>query len=43
MRERVKQVMRYAGPRMMLKHPLLALQHLFDLLGDVPALGKKKH
>lgn len=42
MREHVRQVMRYAGPRMILKHPLLALQHFVDLLGDVPVLGKKK-
>lgn len=28
MREEVRQVMRYAGPRMMLKHPYLALMHL---------------
>ena len=28
MREEVRQVMRYAGPRMMLKHPHLALMHL---------------
>jgi predicted amidophosphoribosyltransferase len=30
MRERVKAVMRYAGPRMIRKHPLLALMHLLD-------------
>ena len=30
MRERVRRVMRYAGPRMLLRHPLLALQHLLD-------------
>jgi len=28
--ERVKQVMRFAGPRMMLRHPFLALCHLLD-------------
>ena len=28
MRERVRQVMRYAGPRMLLRHPILALLHL---------------
>jgi hypothetical protein len=28
MREQVKVVMRYAGPRMLLHHPLLALRHL---------------
>lgn len=30
MRERVRQVMRYAGPRMLLRHPLLAIFHLRD-------------
>ena len=28
MRERVKQVMRFAGPRMLLHHPVLAIRHL---------------
>jgi hypothetical protein len=30
MRERVRAVMRYAGPRMLVHHPLLALLHLID-------------
>lgn len=30
MRERVRVVMRYAGPRMMWKHPVLALRHVLD-------------
>lgn len=30
MRERIREVMRYAGPRMMLRHPILALAHLID-------------
>jgi hypothetical protein len=30
MRERVREVMRYAGPRMLLRHPWLALAHLWD-------------
>lgn len=30
MRERARQVMRTAGPRMTLRHPLLALWHFFD-------------
>jgi hypothetical protein len=29
MRERVRDVMRYAGPRMLLRHPVLALLHLW--------------
>ena len=30
MRENVKKVMRYAGPRMLFHHPILALQHVMD-------------
>jgi hypothetical protein len=29
-RETVKEVMRYAGPRMMKRHPILAVRHLLD-------------
>lgn len=31
-REQVRQVMRYAGPRMMLRHPVLAVLHLVDMI-----------
>jgi len=30
MRKRARQVMRWAGPRMLLRHPVLALYHLLD-------------
>jgi len=30
MRERIREVMRYAGPRLLQHHPLLALYHLLD-------------
>jgi hypothetical protein len=30
MRARIQEVMRYAGPRMLLRHPILALLHLLD-------------
>ncbi len=30
MRDRVRAVMRYSGPRMLLRHPILALLHLWD-------------
>ncbi len=36
MRERVRAVMRYAGPRMALRHPVLALTHVLDRLRAVP-------
>lgn len=36
MRARVRAVMRYAGPRMLLRHPLLAMMHLIDGLRKEP-------
>lgn len=30
MREAVKRVMRHAGPRLIFKHPILAVQHFID-------------
>jgi hypothetical protein len=36
MRETVKDVMRYAGPRMMKRHPVLAVRHLLDGRRPVP-------
>ena len=36
MRERVRVVMRYAGPRMLRQHPWMALQHLADGLRRKP-------
>jgi len=29
-RERVREVMRHSGPRMLIKHPLLAILHMID-------------
>ena len=29
-REKIREVMRFAGPRMVLSHPILALAHLLD-------------
>ena len=34
-RERIKAVMRYAGPRMLLRHPVEALRHLADELNTL--------
>jgi len=31
-REEIRRVMRYAGPRMLFRHPYLALAHLYDTL-----------
>lgn len=31
MRERIRTIMRYSGPRMILYHPILAIQHIFQM------------
>lgn len=36
MREKIRAVMRYAGPRMSLSHPILALRHMLDARRRVP-------
>jgi len=41
-RETIRQVMRYAGPRMMRRHPLLTVLHLIDGRRPAPALAKPK-
>lgn len=42
-REAVREVMRYAGPRMMLKHPYLAIMHLLvDGRREKPERAMKK-
>lgn len=38
MRERVRTVMRYAGPRMLLRHPVLAIAHVIDGRRPAPDL-----
>jgi hypothetical protein len=30
MREKIRVVMRYSGPRMLYRHPLMAIRHIFD-------------
>jgi len=40
MRERIRMVMRYAGPRMPLAHPLMALRHVLDSLRKTPIQPK---
>lgn len=42
MREKIREVMRYSGPRMIRYHPLLALGHLIDGLRKKPGPGKVK-
>lgn len=31
-REKIKKVMRFSGPRMLVKHPILALYHLYRMI-----------
>ena len=42
MRLRVSKLMRYAGPRMLLRHPLLAVRHLLDERRKPPVLKNNK-
>ena len=43
MREQIRQVMRYSGPRMMWKHPVLAAYHLADGRRKAPARAAPKN
>ena len=38
MRAKIRAVMRYAGPRMLLRHPMLAVFHLIDGFKKAPTL-----
>jgi len=42
MRERIRTVMRYAGPRMLWRHPVLALLHLADGRRRTPERAAKR-
>lgn len=39
-RERMREVMRFAGPRMLGRHPYLAVMHLIDARRAVPELRR---
>jgi hypothetical protein len=41
MKEKVKVVMRYSGPRMLIHHPTFALHHVWDARRKAPTLAKK--
>lgn len=41
MREQMKLVMRWAGPKMLIHHPILAIRHLLDDRKPVPDLPAK--
>lgn len=38
MRDQMHEVMRFAGPRMLLRHPVLAIRHLLDEKREAPPL-----
>jgi len=40
-REVMREVMRFAGPRMLWRHPYLAIRHLLDEWKKTPSLPKK--
>lgn len=41
MRERIKDVMRWSGPRMMVWHPWLAMYHILDKIRPIPKHPQK--
>lgn len=41
-KERIKEIMRFAGPKMLTKHPYLAIMHLLDRNREVSELKGKK-
>ncbi|GAP15638.1 nitrous oxide-stimulated promoter [Longilinea arvoryzae] len=41
MRAKVREVMRYAGPRMLLRHPVLTVRHLLDGRRAAPKLIRR--
>jgi hypothetical protein len=42
MREPIRQVMRWAGPRMLWRHPVLAVRHMLDGRLPAPALHRSR-
>ena len=42
MQAKIRATMRYAGPRMLLRHPLLAIQHLLDGRQEAPDLHRRR-
>ena len=41
MRERIRQVMRYSGPRMLLHHPVMAVRHVVETVKEKKRLKKE--
>ncbi len=41
MREKIKEVMRFSGPRMLFYHPIIAIKHLKETIKEKRKNGKK--
>ncbi len=41
MKEKARVIMRYSGPRMLLRHPVRAIKHLLHARRELPPLPKK--
>ena len=41
MREKIKKVMRFSGPRMMLYHPVMAIRHVIEMMKEKKRLEKE--
>lgn len=41
MRDKIKQLMRYSGPRMLLYHPLMAVMHIIESKKEKGRLKKE--
>jgi len=41
-REQMKRVMRFSGPRMIWRHPIVAIRHLVDAHREAPEVSKRK-
>ena len=42
MREKIREVMRYAGPRMMVHHPVMAISHALSMMKEKKMLEKQQ-
>jgi hypothetical protein len=42
MKEKIREVMKYSGPKMISSHPILAIRHLISSRKGVPMVGKKR-
>ena len=43
MREKIRDVMRFSGPRMITRHPIMAVRHVIETKKEKKRLEKKQH